>query len=134
MNDLFIHPVNPGLALLDQLRLKTAIHCPAGDCAAICRGQKLASNVLESRKVKTLRVAQSIIATKYKKTVLDRNAGNVAAPVARLRSPTEAGKQQSGGFGRTGIGEHPINLMHQLKCLSIYPNWCAIDRRAADLE
>ena len=24
--------------------------------------------------------------------------------------------------------------MHQLKCLSILPNWCVIDRRAADLE
>ena len=34
------------------------------------RGQKLASNVLESRQVKTLRVAQSIIATKYKKPFL----------------------------------------------------------------
>lgn len=32
--------------------------------------QKLASNVLESRQVKTLRVAQSIIATKYKKPFL----------------------------------------------------------------
>jgi hypothetical protein len=24
-----IHPLDPGLAFLDQLRLKTAIHCPA---------------------------------------------------------------------------------------------------------
>ena len=24
--------------------------------------------------------------------------------------------------------------MHQLKRLSIYPNWCVIDRRTADLE
>jgi hypothetical protein len=28
-NDLVIHAINPGLTLLDQLRLKTAIHCPA---------------------------------------------------------------------------------------------------------
>lgn len=32
------------------------------------------------------------------------------------------------------FGEHPINLMHQLKRLSLHPNWCVIDRRAADLE
>jgi hypothetical protein len=32
------------------------------------------------------------------------------------------------------FGEHPINLMHQRKCLSIHPNWYVIDRRTADLE
>jgi hypothetical protein len=32
--------------------------------------QKLASNVLESRQVKTLRVAQSMIATRYRKPFL----------------------------------------------------------------
>jgi hypothetical protein len=29
VNDLVIHPIDPGLAFLDQLRLETAIHCPA---------------------------------------------------------------------------------------------------------
>ena len=32
------------------------------------------------------------------------------------------------------FGEHPIDLMHQLKRLCVQPNWCVIDRRTADLE
>jgi hypothetical protein len=28
-DDPIIYPVDPGLAFLDQLRLETAIHCPA---------------------------------------------------------------------------------------------------------
>ena len=32
------------------------------------------------------------------------------------------------------FGEHPIDLMHQLKRLCVHPNWCVIDRRTADLE
>jgi hypothetical protein len=30
--------------------------------------------------------------------------------------------------------KYPIDLMHQLKRLSIHPNWGVIDRGAADLE
>ena len=46
-------------------------HCPAGDCEAICReGQKSACIVFDSRQFRTLRDAQSMIATRYRKPFL----------------------------------------------------------------
>jgi hypothetical protein len=54
-----------GYNLLQRLNTKAGIPCPAGDWNNHREG-----NVLESRQVKTVRVTQSIIATKYKKPFL----------------------------------------------------------------
>jgi len=62
----------------------------------------------------------------------DVHQATQAMPPRREPGPGEIRRDLAAAKDRV-FGEHPINLMHQFKCLGIHHNRRAIDRRTADL-
>ena len=95
--------------------------------------QKLASSVFDSRQASTLRVAQSMIAIRYREAVPKWNVGNVVASNMVGPRDRKLSQQIWPDLMLRVFRKYPVNLVHQINRGLIKADRRVIDRRSADL-